>query len=382
MKRLIPLLLTIVLLCGCAAITTPTETTAPDYGDIPLPEFSQLQPNSLSYCDVTPEALQAYIDLLCAQGFQYVGDEYSKFLYRDDAIINISDNSKSYGECGLQIDLAKKADGGTNVEAVKARLSNEGESDILFVMEQTPDELYKACGAQLFLALFPMDDDLILSPKYYIAKYLATDRGFLPFPSYAEFLCDDLDADGRTELLVKSPGPTSGVYTVSLTAYEIIDGVPVVDGASLLWPKEWADYSLTERDGQPQLRVAPDEDSKEPGYPVTLYDNTLQADGIDCRQAIPYLSLPTDKGLEVYVWQVGGDYACGLMMGTNRNKIPSEINELLPVSLETMHQILSEYEISRSCISVYFTDRPATDTEFIKTVSQTEREEVLSRLFS
>ena len=68
-----------------------------------------------------------------------------------------------------------------------------------------------------------------------------------------------------------------------------------------------------------------EESSSEPAQfseaPAPLASGELQA------RFPAYFELATFKGLELYMWKTGtGEWACGLMMGTNRNKTADEQN--------------------------------------------------------
>ena len=72
------------------------------------------------------------------------------------------------------------------------------------------------------------------------------------------------------------------------------------------------------------------------------------------RQKYPqYFDLPTDKGLEVYIWQMAaGSYSCALLPGRNLSYSTEEIMDLhkAPVTMAEMRTILSTYDIERSKI--------------------------------
>ena len=66
-----------------------------------------------------------------------------------------------------------------------------------------------------------------------------------------------------------------------------------------------------------------------------------------------YFDLPTDKGLEVYIWQMAaGSYSCALLPGRNLSYSTEEIMDLhkAPVTMAEMRTILSTYNIERSKI--------------------------------
>ena len=66
-----------------------------------------------------------------------------------------------------------------------------------------------------------------------------------------------------------------------------------------------------------------------------------------------YFDLPTDKGLEIYVWQMAqDDYSFGLMAGTNLRKEDEQLWNLKGVSLDELFLILTTYDISPENIEV------------------------------
>lgn len=79
---------------------------------------------------------------------------------------------------------------------------------------------------------------------------------------------------------------------------------------------------------------------------------TITAD--DLRDKYPaYFDLATDKGLEVYVWQLApNSYFCGVMEGTNREKTLEELMALKGASIAEMKTILSAYDIPKENISI------------------------------
>ena len=92
--------------------------------------------------------------------------------------------------------------------------------------------------------------------------------------------------------------------------------------------------------------------------PFSRKENTAaQTDEIDVaslRKKYPeYFDLSTGKGLELYVWEMAqGDYNCGLMSGTNRDKDYEELFSLKGASIEEMKAILSTYDIDEDSIII------------------------------
>lgn len=67
-----------------------------------------------------------------------------------------------------------------------------------------------------------------------------------------------------------------------------------------------------------------------------------------------YLGLPTDKGLEIYVWKTGTiNYQCVLKSGRNLVYTDDEIFASSPVDLNIMRTILSTYDITQNQITFY-----------------------------
>lgn len=81
-----------------------------------------------------------------------------------------------------------------------------------------------------------------------------------------------------------------------------------------------------------------------------------------------YYNLDTFKGIEVYVWQVDdGEYRCGAMSGTNRNKT---INELITLAensatINEMKTILSSYDIDMENVFIILVENPLTSKNFV-----------------
>lgn len=74
-----------------------------------------------------------------------------------------------------------------------------------------------------------------------------------------------------------------------------------------------------------------------------------------------YFDLATFKGLEVYVWSMAeGNYRCGMLPGTNRNKTQREIWDLAvnSVSVGEMKVILKTYDISDEDIFLFACAQP------------------------
>lgn len=355
-------------------ITLPTlenaETVdAPYVGDFPLPDFTRSDPasDSLSYCDVSPEDLQTYIDSLCRLGFSYVGSDWVKYLFGGGVLVTLWDSTDADGQCSLHIENERKTTGGVTADALKPLLARSDFFGSVFAMEQTPDRLYDALGAQRFLALLPVSDG---SSEYYVRSFLVARNGALAL-SGGEWICTDADADGRTEFVELCSGPTSGIDSLRLTAYEITDGTPVADGTTVIVPEDRKQYTLTEENGKIFLQSS-DQTSR---HSATLSGGLFQVEGMTLSGGNFYQYLPTDMGLDLYVWQTDEEFFCGLLPSTVRARFDGELNALHPVTLEEMRLILTQYPI-RPYLS--FIDHISGDPV---TFTEDQKKEIQQRLF-
>lgn len=92
-----------------------------------------------------------------------------------------------------------------------------------------------------------------------------------------------------------------------------------------------------------------------------------------------YYSLDTFKGIEIYVWQSdNGEYRCGAMSGTNRNKTYEEISTLEKngATIEQMKTILASYDIDKEEIIIIPIIINSTDYEI-----ETENFTNISKVF-
>jgi hypothetical protein len=92
-----------------------------------------------------------------------------------------------------------------------------------------------------------------------------------------------------------------------------------------------------------------------------------------------YYSLDISKGIEVYLWQSdNGEYRCGAMSGTNRNKTYEEISTLEKngVTIEQMKTILASYDIDKEKIIIIPITINSTNYEI-----ETETFSNISKLF-
>ena len=180
----------------------------------------------------------------------------------------------------------------------------------------------------------------------------------------------DIDGDGIVENVFVTPGPTSGLFSITLTATE--NGIPEYRNT---FTTEWFEYELrTEPDGSVVLAGTGNNDKEIVLKIGAENDNIVLSGNADfvywggtdsntlsqVRKNYPqYLNLSTDKGLEVYVWQ-NGAWRCGVRSGTNRNAELSELQAFGEgVALEEMAIILGTYGIPKEEITVLYSYNPA-----------------------
>ena len=216
--------------------------------------------------------------------------------------------------------------------------------------------------------------------KIYNLKYLSSYIGPSDLQdSYSELLKGatwDIDEDGIPENIMVSPGPTSGLFSITITVTE--NGIPEYRN---FFTTEWFQYELrTEPDGRVVLAGTGNDDKEIVMQIGVEEDNIVLSGNADflyggcspdsntlsqIRKNHPqFLNLDTTKGLEVYVWQNGG-WRCGVRSGTNRNAELSELQAFGDgVTLEEMAIILGTYGIPKEEIAILYNYNPALSGEY------------------
>ncbi|MFA6620245.1 MAG: hypothetical protein WCS90_03835 [Bacilli bacterium] len=75
-----------------------------------------------------------------------------------------------------------------------------------------------------------------------------------------------------------------------------------------------------------------------------------------------YLSVGSGKGIEAYCWREDGEWRCGLLPGTNRNKSTAEVDALKGISLEEMKRVLRTFD-PRTYVMPFRVSRPCKESE-------------------
>lgn len=227
-----------------------------------------------------------------------------------------------------------------------------------------------------------------LFPSDYAYVYGAIDQ--------AEF---DIDNDGIAEYCAVTYGPTSGLFTFVMTAFQ--NGVPeyrnIFESAYPQLSFRTLDNGKTVLVSTPQWENTTEQtfDISVKGNEIVLsagteamayWGNAVEFYGptiTDVKKDFPhFLNLPTAKGLEVYVWK-NGDWRCGVRSGTNRN---ASLEELWAfgngANLNEMALILSTYHISTEDVVVQYSYDPAFSGEAPNPPSAEEQELITQTLFA
>ncbi len=98
-----------------------------------------------------------------------------------------------------------------------------------------------------------------------------------------------------------------------------------------------------------------------------------------------YFDLATDKGLEVYIWQMAGNsYSCGLLPGKNRNYTKEELWDLHKSSatLEEMKIIIASYLLSLDKKSITICPIQMPHSSYAYTIDEAYRKELEALFWS
>ena len=213
------------------------EIEAIDRELLPDLPYSVIDNNYIAYEDVSVDELDSYIDSMCKKGFESSKDEYSVLLYNEEYFITIRNNTLDNGSFNITLFKEEINDNPlalSNEEAMK--IIND---DRLFlVSEQTPEGFFEATGAQYFFApihnfdIYPEELCFPVNSGYHIAKYIVTKKNAVGLDSVisSPLVCD-INEDGVTDIIVLGYGPTSGLFTISLSMFSIVEGEIVYESS-------------------------------------------------------------------------------------------------------------------------------------------------------
>ena len=266
-----------------------------DSADVPLPEVAERVTEGGDVYDPPmyrveyKEPLDDYIRSFEERGDTVKRMKYHTLLYYGGCYIFISnllyvpEDAEANGEPYAYLTVysgADSTDGGLSSE--QARIIIDPESDLLPI-DVSPEGMYENTGGQIFML-----------PKYSYDLYrelYGGDIGDLEAPENQEYYAQyyyvcgesavgldmpdlafaDIDGDGEREMLRLGYGPTSGVFTFTVTAYR--DCEPV---AGTVYQSEFYYLSFEDNDGKVRVKGVPQADAATGVYfDISLSGDTL-----------------------------------------------------------------------------------------------------------
>ncbi len=349
------------------------------------------------YEDISPEQLQEILEGYETRGLRLLSstaEGWSKILYGDGLWVEISANTKSHRKCVITETWGRRTQDEHALSGEEARILLPVEATHL--LERTPEGLYEATGAQVFCVLVdhpPRED--IADPLYPTGTWLVGKQ--LAIPLYYcydgnHLLCGDVDGDGAEEIVLQGYGPTSGIYTETLSVYGVTDGIPWLKGSSFYW-MDWGETALLFREegeicfsyGRRRYTNKGEADGFETArvYPVRLRNGRVELEGAPkedfARWGTPYYALPDlppETVLELTIWEEGEELLGFLCNAEDRERSLSEWNAMIPWPAEALAQALAENR--ERPLRVYRTERPAREAPV--ELQGRERDAVLQRL--
>lgn len=202
----------------------------------------------------------------------------------------------------------------------------------------------------------------------------------------------DIDGDGVTEDCYLNYGPTSGVFTFVVTAYEnnvleyatiyttqhatlafntLENGKTVIEAIPNTAPEEKLVFEISVSDGVIVL--------KGDGAPVQLWgseDFTIPTTSYLRKNYPQFFGLSTSKGLEVYVWY-NGTWRCGVRSATNRDATREELMAFRGgAELTEMAMILQSYGIPATDVAIRYDYNPAFSGPYDVFPGQAEQDQI------
>lgn len=301
-KGLLAVLLVLLLaLTACGDASSHSQTDAFWYGNcfrsagtppFSLPAGGTAEDDGFySYGVLSGEAYDAVVTDLCAQGFASVKMENGCFLLRSDCMIflNRPAETETLSLSWYATDRAAAKGGITADHAANILMPNRETSlspIALYPIDITPDGFFARTGGQLFaVPSYSYDgfresgyDGLIMASNERYSCMVYYVKGNLALSTDMERVATcDMDGDGREDVLLLSYGPTSGLFTFSVTI------VTASGTYRTMFNISPCDLRFANREGtlvleavnqdtvQHTLTIALEE--RESGKTVTLYEN-------------------------------------------------------------------------------------------------------------
>ncbi|HBL84398.1 MAG: hypothetical protein A2Y17_04775 [Clostridiales bacterium GWF2_38_85] len=236
------------------------------------------------YSNVTSDELAEYIDTLKNEGFECQKGEYTYFLYKDNVIIRITDNTSDYKYFTLSFYIGIET-------AREGSLTAEQANDIIGIddnhlIEYYILDLYEKTDAQLFYVL-SRDTETNLWPQ----KYLVTSKEAIDLTrSFDKFICGNIDDDPEYELISLDYGPTSGLFTFGVSAYDVDNGEINLEYSRIFFPESFYNMKLIPLDND------------KAGILVQINNSPTKTDIINITIEDGKLILTCGDGTEVSSW--------------------------------------------------------------------------------
>ncbi|MBQ8573076.1 MAG: membrane lipoprotein lipid attachment site-containing protein [Ruminococcus sp.] len=295
-KFLFFVILIVLLVSGCSldinignnqeTYCENSESLTVDVSYFPDFEVSSMHDNTVYYMNVTSDMLDDYINFMVADGFECKRNMYDILLYKEDVMIQITDNTNSINGCSVTGYTA------VNFESEGALTGAEtlniiDDEAVFYLLERTPDGFFEATGAQYFFApvhRFEYDENISKIPEntgYINAKIIVSEKGsvYINNAISSPKVCD-INEDGITDIIVLGYGPTSGIFTITISVINIIDGVPVVK-CSGIFTIEHGNVDVFLNDtGKPMLAYKPNEAEEYSVYEIRYDGLELKVDNL------------------------------------------------------------------------------------------------------
>lgn len=260
------------------------------------------------------------------------------------------------------------------------------------VIQQLLDGI--AIGDTVWIAYDGMVEELYPAriPNVRLVKVMAGSNSYTDPGRAFSSAYFDIDGDGVTEDCYLNYGPTSGVFTFVVTAYEnnvleyatiyttqhttlafntLENGKTVIEGIPNTAPEEKLVFEISVSDGVIVL--------KGDGAPVQLWgseDFTIPTTSYLRKNYPQFFGLSTSKGLEVYVWY-NGTWRCGVRSATNRDATREELMAFRGgADLTQMAMILQSYGIPATDVAIRYDYNPAFSGPYDVFPSQAEQDQI------
>lgn len=212
-----------IFISNAYAVSKTAPFTLPDF-EVSREEYSNSDVK-IVYTGVTETKMENYYNTLKQEGFSLKKMKYDSFLYREDCAVFISYNPASDTQtASLRYYVQRQNISGDELTQKQAK-SIIGGSNEYDPIDITPENLFKKTGGQIFMQpVYSYDvlkGDLCFEDNehYYSYIYFVT-PSCATLMSMTSIALADVDGDGTDELWMIGYGPTSGLFTFTLTARE------------------------------------------------------------------------------------------------------------------------------------------------------------------